>query len=111
MPDSVHSTSAVPSEDLPELPPRVGQARQCHGFDVHWMREWIDAFMSNDIDSTDLFTAAQMKAYATAAVMAEREACALVCEHQNQFEQGDWQKGYELATSDCAAAIRSRCAK
>lgn len=45
------------------------------------------------------FTAAQMQEYASAAVLAERAACAAMCdEHSNSLVTAD----------DCAAAIRAR---
>ena len=45
------------------------------------------------------YTEAQMREYATAAVLAERAACAAMCdEHSNSLVTAD----------DCAAAIRAR---
>lgn len=48
-----------------------------------------------------VFTAAQMQAYATAAVLAEREACATLCEDLDAFCEDD-------PGSSAAAAIRAR---
>jgi hypothetical protein len=65
----------------------------------------------------DAFTADQMRAYARAAVLAEREMCARLCdelkeEHmesaaQNNGRQSDFAFGYVNAAEELAAAIRS----
>ena len=52
-----------------------------------------------------MYTADQLRAYAAAAVLAEREACARVCEARAEEEVG---MAYEGIALDCAAAIRSR---
>lgn len=57
-----------------------------------------------------VFTAAQMTAYATAAVLAEREACAKVCEKLPMTEQ--WIGGgpftFMHQPENCAGLIRAR---
>lgn len=53
------------------------------------------------------YTADQMRAYAQAAVLAEREACADICEDTSQeYEQYTGQE--RPLNMSCAAAIRSR---
>lgn len=49
--------------------------------------------------TTDLYTADQMRAYAAAAVAAERNACADIC---------DQHASVEGVAQQCAAAIRKR---
>jgi hypothetical protein len=57
------------------------------------------------------FSAEQMRAYALAAVLEEREACAKVCDDKERrkweiFAHGGQVEG--IGPLDCAAAIRSR---
>lgn len=61
----------------------------------------------NRVDRFPLYTADQMRAYAQAAVLVEREACADICEDTSQeYEQ---YTGQELPLNmSCAAAIRAR---
>jgi len=56
------------------------------------------------------YTANQMRAYAAAAVAAEREACAKVCEGRigGATQLNDWWYGFRGAVKQCAAAIRAR---
>ena len=56
-------------------------------------------------DSEDVFTADQMQAYARAAVEAEREACARLCDPLNPPH--DWTT-YATTRAECASAIRAR---
>ncbi len=54
-----------------------------------------------------------IRAYAAAAVAAEREQCARVCEALEPREHmpGEWLAGWSDGTDDCAAAIRKRGAE
>lgn len=60
--------------------------------------------------SVPFFTDDQMREYAAAAVAAEREACAKVCEQLEPRHRmdGEWLAGWSDGTDDCAAAIRAR---
>lgn len=49
----------------------------------------------------------QMRAYAAAAVAAEREQCAKLCDPSNSDRPDDWTE-YAKVRAECAAAIRSR---
>jgi hypothetical protein len=68
---------------------------------------WNDHAMCRD----DAFTADQMRAYATACVLAEREACAQLCEQTYEgCDQGgdDEASGFAFYGENSAAAIRAR---
>lgn len=64
-----------------------------------------------------LYTATQMHDYARAAVEAELEACAQLCEavtasaRQQDGYDGDYESGIEVGGDMCATAIRARGAK
>lgn len=67
----------------------------------------------DDIDTgygpVDVWRAEQVRAYATEAVLAERERCAKLCEGMFSSEPYDPEQGIELrAYQECAAAIRSQ---
>lgn len=99
---------------LPPLPPEVRQA----------LDDLIDRVLEVGHDPLRVVEGAE--AYAVlvraiaraldAAVKAEREACAKVCDEQDDDITDDertgngaeWWYGYEGGTKDCAAAIRAR---
>ena len=87
---------------LPPLPP----------FAAQWTPRWI-----YDVGG---FTAEQMREYAHAAVLAEREACAVLCDtrgadHRHDYKHGGPDIGYRPISDhssdeagSCADAIRAR---
>lgn len=78
-----------------ELPPLPEPA-----FRLKWVGGEYKVTKPN-IGNTDVYTADQLRA----AVLAERERCAKVCESQRMKSAptGD----YDIACEDCAAAIRA----
>jgi len=58
-----------------------------------------------DYEPMKLYTADQMRDYATAAVQAEREACAKMCV---DYAMRTPSKLEQIASDNCAAAIRAR---
>ncbi len=81
-------------DSLPELPASAGNF-----YPDALSNAWVPGF-----------TADQMRAYALAAVMAEREACAKVCDAFDWpgRRHTDYIQGQNDAFDKCAQAIRSR---
>jgi hypothetical protein len=100
--------------ELPELPPETEPSEQ-------WRRETRQAtreafrhyreVMGLSVDDMRMFTADQMREYARAAIIAERERCAKVAEDDEHLVEG---RGYydqlgDAKQTQCniAAAIRA----
>jgi hypothetical protein len=89
--------------ELPALPPETEPSEQ-------WRRETRQAtreafrhyreVMGLSVDDMRMFTADQMREYARAAILAERERCAAICDRLSVSE-------YPTDCDDCAAAIRA----
>lgn len=91
-----------------ELPPLPDPMDYCYEWDGAWGTRKFSASQYNGRGpdrSVAIFTADQMRAYALAAVEAEREACARLCE-----EKASCAKNLNGAAhaDACADAIRSR---
>lgn len=86
---------------LPPLPPRAGE-----------LAYYIDP-AGNALGTVDAFTTDQLREYATAAVLAERERCARVADAMGKDACGPdgkpnccWSGAYLYVCEDVAAAIR-----
>jgi hypothetical protein len=93
---------------LPELPPLPEPAGAIDVDEGPAAPEYPDGAR---VESTaDGYTADQMRDYARAVVLAERERCALLCDDHaakhRSFASGSYSQGRMYAAEDLAAAIR-----
>ena len=92
------------NDDLPPLP------------EPAFRLKWVDGaykVTKPNIGNTDVYTAAQVEAVRRAAVLAERERCAKVCEEIETASWKEWKATYNTyhdgrsdGAGECAAAIR-----
>lgn len=70
--------------------------------------EGVDYELWGQNAQADCWFEAKVRAYAAAAVEAEREQCALACEQRRDYEMQYARGSAAIAASDCADAIRAR---
>ena len=99
------------NDDLPPLPEPAYLADDMHAFPAGTVAKWPQP--NRDRMAHPLYTAAQVEEIRRAAVLAERERCAKVCEdfemRWKQLAKGDRNSGYtdmQIAAERCAAAVR-----
>ena len=109
-----HAGKEPTMTDPAELPPLPEPAYQW--IDDYYDGWWCMNAVPDDRYSTlDTFTAEQMRAYGLACALAEREACAKLCETMKTMHNGTRNEGRppydddaDTALDEAAAAIRAR---
>lgn len=96
-----------------ELPPLPGPVAFAAGLDAN-MNGYLDVMAWSEGEfTTPLYTSAQVEEIRSAAVLAERERCAKVCEEIETASWKEWKATYNTyhdgrsdGAGECAAAIR-----
>jgi hypothetical protein len=95
--------------ELPPLPPEVEPKESWRKASRQSVRDAFAHYretMGLSVDDMRMFTADQMRDYARAAVLQERERCARVCEEVERKQENDNGMANTGGAAECAAAIR-----